>query len=42
MGALAAELPGPPVLAADLVQEALPGNIRNAELFVRFMKHILR
>jgi DNA excision repair protein ERCC-2 len=35
-------LPGAPVLPADILQEAIPGNIRNAELFVRFMKHVVR
>lgn len=24
------------------VQEAIPGNIRNAELFIRFMQHVVR
>lgn len=36
------ELPGPPVIPSDVLAEAVPGNIRNAELFVRFMKHVLR
>jgi len=36
------ELPGAPQLPADVVAEAIPGNIRNAELFVRFMKHVVR
>jgi DNA excision repair protein ERCC-2 len=35
------ELPGAPVLPADVLQEAVPGNIRNAELFVRFMRHVV-
>lgn len=30
------------VLPADLLEEAIPGNIRNAELFLRFMKHVVR
>jgi hypothetical protein len=30
-----------PVLPADLVQEAIPGNIRKAEHFVAFMKRFI-
>lgn len=30
-----------PLLPASVLEEAVPGNIRNAELFVRFMKHIV-
>ena len=30
-----------PLLPASVLAEAVPGNIRNAELFVRFMKHIV-
>lgn len=36
------ELPGPPVIPEDVLAEAIPGNIRNAELFVRFMKYIVK
>ena len=36
------ELPGAPVLPADIVQEAVPGNIRNADLFVQYMRHVVR
>ena len=36
------ELPAAPVLPADVLAEAVPGNIRNAELFVRFMRHVVR
>ena len=34
--------PAPAVLPADVLQEAMPGTIRNAELFVRYMTHIVR
>ena len=30
-----------PVLPADAVQEVIPGNIRNADLFLRFMKQVV-
>jgi len=30
------------VLPADVLAEAMPGSIRNAELFVRFMRHVVR
>lgn len=30
-----------PVLPADLIQEAIPGNIRKAEHFVAFMKRFI-
>jgi len=33
---------GPPALPQDILAEAIPGNIRNAELFVRFMKYVVR
>lgn len=36
------ELPGAPVLPTDVAEQAIPGNIRNAELFVRFMRHVVR
>ena len=36
------DIAGAPVLPADVLAEAVPGNIRNAELFVRFMKHVVR
>jgi DNA excision repair protein ERCC-2 len=36
------EFPAAPVLPSDVLAEAVPGNIRNAELFVRFMKHVVR
>ena len=39
---MASEQPGAPVLPADLLREAVPGSIRNAELFVRFMKHFVQ
>ena len=30
-----------PVLSADILQEAVPGNIRKAEHFVAFLKKVL-
>lgn len=36
------ELLAAPILPQDVVEEALPGNIRNAELFVRYMKQVVR
>eukprot|EP01138_Halocafeteria_seosinensis_P011899 gb/GECG01012161.1/.p1 GENE.gb/GECG01012161.1/~~gb/GECG01012161.1/.p1 ORF type:complete len:845 (+),score=112.20 gb/GECG01012161.1/:1-2535(+) len=36
------EMLAAPVLPQDVVEEALPGNIRNAELFVRYMKQVVR
>jgi DNA excision repair protein ERCC-2 len=36
------ELPGPPLLPTELAEQAIPGSIRNAELFVRFMRHVVR
>ncbi len=33
---------GPPALPQDILAEAIPGNIRNAELFVRFMKYVVK
>jgi hypothetical protein len=35
------EVAGAPVLPSDVAQEAIPGNIRNAELFLRFMKQVV-
>jgi hypothetical protein len=45
--AVAASMPGIdgpalPVLPPDVIAEAVPGNIRNAELFVQFMRHVVR
>ncbi|CAE7947434.1 XPD [Symbiodinium sp. KB8] len=36
------DLPAAPVLPTELAEQAIPGNIRNAELFVRFMRHVVR
>jgi DNA excision repair protein ERCC-2 len=36
------ELLGAPVLPTDVAEQAIPGNIRNAELFVQFMRHVVR
>ena len=41
LGNLGGEQPGAPVLPADVLREAVPGSIRNAELFVCFMKHFV-
>jgi DNA excision repair protein ERCC-2 len=36
------EYPAAPVLPADVLAEAMPGSIRNAELFIHFMRSVLR
>lgn len=41
-GAGGEDLPAAPVLPTELAEQAIPGNIRNAELFVRFMRHVVR
>jgi len=39
---LADELPAPAALPPEVLAEAMPGNIRNAELFVRYMQLVVR
>ena len=36
------ELPAAPVLPTDVAEQAIPGNIRNAVLFIRFMRLVVR
>jgi DNA excision repair protein ERCC-2 len=36
------EMPAAPVLPSDVLQEAIPGSIRNAELFLQMMKLVVR
>lgn len=36
------EVLGAPALPEDILKEAIPGNIRNAEHFIQFMKYVVR
>ena len=40
MAAAADSIPANPALPADILQEAVPGNIRRAEHFVSFMRKV--
>lgn len=34
--------PAAPLLPPEVIAEAIPGSIRNAELFIQYMRHVVR